>query len=228
MENEKDLKYSWSLVFSCPPHFSPVRLPGEKFIYQSEKIENPTTTREIWKSSESFLKEIVEKYNNHQIPGEKTILATYTLSISWKEEPTTKPTKEKNIYSSIWKIEGEKKTKIEEKKNHRATETIEPNFYIFLVPTVYIFRERAHNPGENIDEEKKNILRLSKCCICKKKPPNVLFCRCFHRVVCSDCDESEKFRYCPICKNNLQGTRKETYFKKKSYYTSPAISTPTF
>ena len=155
MESKKDIQYSFNLVFVDSPTTSPVRLPGEKFIYRTEKIENPTTAREIWKSSQSFLKEIVEKYNNHQTPGEKTILATYTLSISWKEEPTTKPTKEKNIYSSIWKIEGERKTKIEEKKKYRASETIEPNFYIFLVPTVYIFRERAHNPGEDIDEEKK-------------------------------------------------------------------------
>ena len=228
MESKKDIQYSFNLVFVDSPTTSPVRLPGEKFIYRTEKIENPTTAREIWKSSQSFLKEIVEKYNNHQTPGEKTILATYTLSISWKEEPTTKPTKEKNIYSSIWKIEGERKTKIEEKKKYRASETIEPNFYIFLVPTVYIFRERAHNPGEDIDEEKKNIFRLSKCCICKKKPPNVLFCRCFHRVACSDCDESEKFLYCPICKNNLQGTRKETYFKKNFYSTSPTISPKPF
>ena len=222
MENKKDLKYSYSLVFTNSPTGSPVRLPGYRFIYQSEKIENPTTAREIWKSSESFLKEIVEKYNNHQTPGEKTILATYSLSISWKEEPTTKPTKEKNIYSSIYKIEGEKKTKIEEKKKYRASETIEPNFYIYLVPTVYIFRERAHNPKEDINEEKKNILKLSKCCICKKKPPNVLFIRCFHRVICSDCDDSKKPIYCPICKNNLQGTRKETFFKNLSY-TTPTI-----
>ena len=214
MENEKDFKYSFNLVFFYPPYFSPVRLPGEKFIYRTEKIENPTTAREIWKSTKSFLKETIAKYLNHQIPGEKAILATFDLSISWREEPNSQPTKEKNIYSSIWKIEGERKSKIEEKKKFRASETIEPNFYIFLVPTVYIFRERAHTPGEDIEEEKKNIFRLSKCCICKKKPPNVLFCRCFHRVVCSDCDESEKFRYCPICKNNLQGTRKETYLKK--------------
>ena len=224
MESKKDIQYSFNLVFTDSPTTSPVRLPGYRFIYQSEKIEKPTTTREIWKSSESFLKEIVEKYNNHQTPGEKTIIVTYNLSISWKDGPTTKPTKEKNIYYSMYKIEGEKKTKIEEKKKYRASETIEPNFYIYLVPTVYIFRERAHNLKEDIDEEKKNILKLSKCCICKKKPPNVLFCRCFHRVVCSDCDESEKPINCPLCKNNLQGTRKETFFKKKYSYTSPTIS----
>ena len=156
MENKKkDIQYSFNLVFTDSPHFSPVRLPGYKFIYRSEKIENPTTAREIWKASQSFLKETIEKYNNHQIEGYKTILTTYSLGISWKEGPTTKPTKEKKLYSSIYKIEGEEKTKIEEKKNFRASETIEPNFYIFLVPTVYIFRERAHNPREDIDEEKK-------------------------------------------------------------------------
>ena len=224
MENKKDLKYSFNLVFTDSPTFSPVRLPGYRFIYRSEKIENPTATREIWKASQSFLKESIEKYNNYQIEGYKTILTTYSLAISWKDGPTTKPTKEKKIYSSIYKIEGEEKNRIEEKKYIRSTERIEPNFYIYLVPTVYVFRERAFNPMENIKEEKKNIFRLSKCCICKKKPPNVLFVRCFHRVICSDCDEIEKPINCPICKNNLQGTRKETFFKKKFYVTSPTIS----
>ena len=223
MENEKDLKYSWGLVLTTPPYFSPVRLPGLSFIYRTEKIEKPTTAGEIWKSSKSFLKETTAKYNTHDIEGENPILTTYKILVSWKEEPNSKPTKEKILYSSIWKIEGERKNKIEEKKKFRASETIEPNFYIFLVPTVYIFRERKHTPGENIEEEKKNIFKLSRCCICKKKAPNVLFCRCFHRVVCDSCDLSEKIRYCPICKNNLQGTRKETYFKKNYYSTSPII-----
>ena len=224
MENKKDIQYSFNLVFTGPPYFSPVRLPGYKFIYRTEKIENPTATREIWKASQSFLKETIEKYNSYQIEGEKIAVATYRLAISREEKDEDKTPKEKVLYSSIYKIEGEKKNKIEEKKYIRASETIEPNFYIFLVPTVYIFRERAHNPKENIDEEKKNILKLSKCCICKKKPPNVLFVRCFHRVICSDCDETEKPTYCLLCKNNLQGTRKETFFKKNVGYTSPTIS----
>ena len=225
MENEKDLKYSFNLVLTTPPYFNPVRLPGLSFVYRTEKIEKPTTTGEIWKSTKSFLKEISEKYNTHDIEGQKAILITYKLAISRKEDEE-KPTKEKVLYSSIWKIEGERKNKIEEKKKFRASETIEPNFYIFLVPTVYIFRERAFNPMEDIEEEKKNIFKLSKCCICKKKPPNVLFCRCFHRVVCDSCDLSEKPINCPLCKNNLQGTRKEIFFKKKYSYTSPTIYNP--
>ena len=212
MENKKDLKYSFNLVFNHPPYFSPVRLPGLSFVYRTEKIEDLTTTGEIWKSSESFLKENIEKYNIHKIEGEETILTTYKLAISREEKDEDKPPKEKVLYSSIYKIEGEEKTKIEEKKYIKSSETIEPNFYIFLVPTVYIFRERAHNPRENEDEEKRNILKISKCSICRKYPPNVLFCRCYHCTICDDCDKYEKPQYCPLCKNNLRGTRKEIFF----------------
>ena len=224
MENKEDKKnYSWDLVFWCPPYFSPVRLPGYRWIYRTEKIENPATASEIWRASNSFLKETIEKYNNHQTPGEKTILATFELSICWKEEPNEKPTKEKKLYSSIWKIEGVEKIKIEEKKNFKPSETIEPNFYLVLVPTVYIFRERKHNPGEDIEEERKNIFYLSKCCICRKNRPNALYRRCWHRVTCNDCNDSEKILYCPICKNNLQGTIKEIWLRGNFSYITETL-----
>ena len=221
MENKKDLKYSFHLVFSCSPHFSPVRLPGFKFIYQTEKIQNTTTTKEIWKSSQSFLKETIEKYNNYQIPEEKTILTTYRLYIVWEEKDEEQ--KEKNLYETIYKIEDEEKIQIEEKKKYLPSETIQPNFYILFVPTVYIFRERQHNPKENEDKEKKNLLKIAKCAICRKSPPNVLFRRCYHLVVCGDCDQSNNCKFCPLCENNLKGTRKEIFHKKKYSYTSPVV-----
>ena len=239
MENKEDLKFN--LVFTSSPDFSPVRLPGYCFLYRSEKIEKPTTTSEIWKASKSFLKKTIEKYNSYKLPEEtkqkteefqnqqkpeypnqqpqpyETIATTYRIqTIQEGEQRKGNEYKhdEKGLYYSMYQIEGERKNKIEEKKRFRPTETIEQNFYIHILATVYLFRERALNPGEDIEKEKKNIFRLSKCCICKKYPPNVLFCRCFHRVVCSECDGSKKPRYCPLCHNNLNGTRKETYFKK--------------
>ena len=243
MENKEERKIKFNLVFTSPPNFSPVRLPGTCFLYRSEKIEKPTTTSEIWKASKSFLKEIEEQYNSYQTPEFtkqkseeyttnqpqpfETIATTYKINTMGEDEQRKGNEyihDEKGLYYSMYQIEGERKNKIEEKKRFRPTETIEPNFYIFLLATVYVFRERANQPGEDIEEEKKNIFKLSRCCICRKKPPNVLFCRCFHRVVCSDCDESEKPTTCPLCKNNLQGTRKETFFKKKYSYTSPTIS----
>ena len=249
MENKEDLKFN--LVFTSSPNFSPVRLPGYCFLYRSEKIEKPATTSEIWKASKSFLKEIVEQYNSYQIPEYtkqkteeyknnpppeyttnqppiyETIATTYRIRAMGEEEEREGNAylhDEKGLYYSMYKIEGERKNKIEEKKRFRPTQTIEPNFYIYILATVYLFRERANHPGEDIEKEKKNILKLSKCCICRKNPPNVLFIRCFHRVICSDCDKPKKFLYCPLCHNNLNGTRKEIYYKKFRCATSPNIS----
>ena len=239
MENKEDLKFN--LIFNSSPNFSPVRLPGFCFLYQSEKIEKPTTTSEIWKASKSFLKETIEKYNSYQIPEEtkqkteeyhnnqnleypnqqpqpsELIATTYRIRAMGEGEQREGNGylhDEKGLYYCMYQIEGERKNKIEEKKRFQPTETIEPNFYIYILATVYVFQERAKHPGEDIEEEKKNILKLSKCCICRKNPPNVLFIRCFHRVVCSECDKPQKILYCPLCRNNLNGTRKETYFKK--------------
>ena len=226
MENEKALKYSWNFLFSCPPYFSSVRLPGIAFIYRTEKIQIPTTTEEIAKSSQSFLKETIEKYNSYQIPGEKTILTTYRLHIRHGEEEKEEiqQPEEKDLYESIYKIEEKEKIQIEEKKKYRPSQTIPPNFYIFLVATVYFYRERQHNPNENEDEEKKNLLKISKCLICRKNRVNVLFKRCFHMVLCKDCDQSNNCNFCPLCKNNLGGTRKEIFLSKKVYYTSAVVS----
>ena len=230
MENKEERNHKFNLVFTSPPNFSPVRLPGTCFLFRSEKIEKPTTTSEIWKASKSFLKETIEKYNNHQTPEFETIATTYRINIIQEGEQRKGNEyihDEKGLYYSMYQIEGERKNKIEEKKRFRPTETIEPNFYIYILATVYLFRERAKYPGEDIEKEKKNILKLSKCCICRKNPPNVLFCRCFHRVVCSECDKPQKILYCPLCRNNLNGTRKEIYYKN-FFYTTPTIPTPAF
>ena len=222
MENKKDFKYSFRLVFTHPSYFSPVLLPGFRFIYQTEKIQNPTTTREIFKSSQSFLKEKIAEYNNYQIPGEKTIICTYRLAIVWEGEKDEKP-KEKDLYETIHKIENWEPVQVEEKKKYLPSETIQPNFYILFVPTVYIFKEREHNPKENENEEKKNLLKIAKCSICRRNPTNVLFRRCYHMVVCEDCDKSNNCKFCPLCKNNLKGTRKEIFLTRKYSYTSAVV-----
>ena len=209
MENEKVFKYSFKLVFSCPPYFSPVRLPGIKFIYRTEEIQNPTTTEEIFKSSQSFLRQTIEKYNNYKIKGETTILTTYRLYIVWKvEKDESEQPKEKDLYGAIYQIEEGNKIRVEEKKSVTLSETIHPNFYIFVVPTVYIFRERQPYPYGEENKEYQNPLKIAECTICLKNPTNVLFTRCYHIVVCDICNQSNKIRYCPLCKNSLGKTKR--------------------
>ena len=153
MESKEVFKYSFNLVFSCPPYFSPVGLPGIKFIYRTEEIQKPTTTEEIFKSCQSFLKQTIEKYNTYQIEGERSIKTTYRLYIAWEvERDGLKKLEEKDLYDVIYNVEEEEKYIIEEKKYYMPSETIERKFFIFMVPTVYIFREGQLNPDE-VEEE---------------------------------------------------------------------------
>ena len=219
MENKKNFKYSYSLVFTQQPYFSPVRSPGYRFIYRTEKIQNPTTTREIFKSSKSFLKEKIAEYNNYEKEGEKPIITTYKLYIRQDVEEGEKQ-QIKDLYETIYKIEDGVKIQIEEKKKYLHLGNIQPNFYIYIEPTVYFFRERKYNPKENEDED---ILKIGKCVRCRKNPTNVLFKRCYHRVVCESCDNSNNYLYCPLCKNSLKGTRKMVFFRGNASYTTETV-----
>ena len=149
MEIEEVFKSPFKLVFSCPPYNSPIKLPGLKFIYRTEEIAGSTTTEEIFNLSQMYLKQTIEKYNRYQIEGERTIITTYRLYIAWEvEKDGLEELEEKDLYHITYNVEEEEKNIIEEKKYYLPPETIERNFFIFMVPTVYIFRERQPGPDE--------------------------------------------------------------------------------
>ena len=148
MEIKEVFKSPFKLVFSCPPYNSPIKLPGIKFIYRTKEIASSTTTEEIFNLSQMYLKQTIEKYNHYQIEVERTIITTYRLYIAWEvEKDGLKELEEKDLYHIIYKVEEEEKYIIEEKKYYLSHETIERNFFIFMVPTVYIFRERQPDPN---------------------------------------------------------------------------------
>ena len=149
MEIEEVFKSPFKLVFSCPPYNSPIKLPGLKFIYRTEEIAGSTTTEEIFNLSQMYLKQKIEEYNRYQIEGERTIITTYRLYIAWEvEKDGLEELEEKDLYHITYNVEEEEKNIIEEKKYYLPPETIERNFFIFMVPTVYIFRERQPDPDE--------------------------------------------------------------------------------
>ena len=148
MEIEEVFKSPFKLVFSCPPYNSPIKLPGIKFIYRTEEIADSTTTEEIFNLSQMYLKQTIEEYNRYQIEGERTIITTYRLYIAWEvEKDGLEELEEKDLYHITYNVEEEEKYIIEEKKYYLPPETIERNFFIFMVPTVYIFRERQPDPN---------------------------------------------------------------------------------
>ena len=163
MEIKEVFKSPFKLVFSCPPYNSPIKLPGIKFIYRTEEIASSTTTEEIFNLSQVYLNQTIEKYNRYQIEGERTIITTYRLYIAWEvEKDGLKELEEKNLYDVTYNVEEEEKYIIEEKKYYMLPETIERNFFIFIVPTVYIFREGQPVPDPDEVEEEYHIKKIDK------------------------------------------------------------------
>ena len=147
MEIEEVFKSPFKLVFSCPPYFSPIKLPGLKFFYQTEKIKSSTTTEKIFNLSQMYLKQTIEKYNRYQIEGGRTVKTTYRLYIAWEvEKDGLKELEEKDLYHITYNIEEEEK-KIEEKKYYLLPETIERKFFYFYGPYCLFSSRRTTRPG---------------------------------------------------------------------------------
>ena len=211
MEIEEVFKSPFKLVFSCPPYFSPIKLPGLRFFYQTEEIESSTTTEKIFNLSQMYLKQTIEKYNCYQIEGGRTVKTTYRLYIAWEvEKDGLEKWEEKDLYETTYNIEEEEKTQIEEKKYYLLPETIERKFYIFMVPTVYILREGQPDPDELEEVEEYHIYKSIKsleCVICLQNRPNVLYIKCQHIVACDSCDLSGKLLECLICRTKIKDQR---------------------
>ena len=209
MEIEEVFKSPFKLVFSCPPYNSPIKLPGIKFIYRTEEITSSTTTEKIFNLSQMYLKQTIEKYNRYQIEGERSIKTTYRLYIAWEvEKDGLKKLEEKDLYHITYNVEEEEKYIIEEKKYYLPPETIKRNFFIFMVPTVYIFREEQPDPDE-VEEEYhlKKSIKTTECVICLQNRPNVLYIKCRHIVACDSCDLSGKLLECPTCRTKIKDQR---------------------
>ena len=206
MEIEEVFKSPFKLVFSCPPYFSPIKLPGLRFFYRTEEIESSTTTEKIFNLSQMYLKQTIEKYNRYQIEGGRTVKTTYRLYIAWEvEKDGLEKLEEKDLYETTYNIEEEEKTQIEEKKYYLLPETIERKFFIFMVPTVYILREGQPDPDEEYHIYKS--IKSLECVICLQNRPNVLYIKCRHIVACDSCDLSGKLLECPICRTKIKDQR---------------------
>ena len=210
MEIKEVFKSPFKLVFFCPPFNSPMKLPGLEFKYRTEEIQGPTTTEEIFNLSQVYLKQTIEKYNRYQIERERSIKTTYRLYIAWEvEKDGLEEFEEKDLYHITYNVEEEEKYIIEEKKYYLPPETIERKFFIFMVPTVYIFREGQPDPDEVEDEEYhiKKSIKSTECVICLQNRPNVLYIKCRHIVACDSCDLSGKLLECPICRTKIKDQR---------------------
>ena len=208
MEIEEVFKSPFKLFhFTFPPNDSPINLPGLKYIYQTEEIKSSTTTEEIFNLSQMYLKQKIEEFNRYQIEGERIIITTYKLCIFLcvVEKDIFIKYEEKDLYDVTYNVEEEEKYIIKEKKYYLPPETIERNFFIRIVPTVYFFREGQTGPDEEYHIKKS--IKSTECVICLQNRPNVLYIKCRHIVACDSCDLSCKLLECPICKTKIKDQR---------------------
>ena len=208
MEIEEVFKSPFKLFhFTFPPNDSPINLPGLKYIYQTEEIKSTTTTEEIFNLSQMYLKQKIEEFNRYQIEGERIIITTYKLCILLcvVEKDIFIKYEEKDLYDVTYNVEEEEKYIIKEKKYYLPPETIERNFFIRIVPTVYFFREGQTGPDEEYHIKKS--IKSTECVICLQNRPNVLYIKCRHIVACDSCDLSGKLLECPICKTKIKDQR---------------------
>ena len=208
MEIEEVFKSPFKLFhFTFPPNDSPINLPGLKYIYQTEEIKSSTTTEEIFNLSQMYLKQKIEEFNRYQIEGERIIITTYKLCIFLcvVEKDIFIKYEEKDLYDVTYNVEEEEKYIIKEKKYYLPPETIERNFFIRIVPTVYFFREGQTGPDEEYHIKKS--IKSTECVICLQNRPNVLYIKCRHIVACDSCDLSGKLLECPICKTKIKDQR---------------------
>ena len=208
MEIEEVFKSPFKLILTCPPYFSPVALPGFRYIYKTEEIAGSTTLNEIFEKSKMYLKQTIEKYNCFQIEGGRLVKTTHRLYITWEiEKDGSKQLKEKDLYETTYNIEEGKKEKIEEKKYYLFPRTIEKNFFIYLVSTVYLLREEQPNPEEIKEYHPIQTIKSPECTICYHNQPNILYFGCRHITVCDSCDLSGKLLKCPLCRTKIKNQR---------------------
>ena len=211
MEIEEVFKSPFKLILTCPPYFSPVALPGFRYIHKTEEIAGSITFSEIFEKSQIYLKQTIEKYNCFQIEGGRLVKTTHRLYITWEiEKDGSKQQKEKDLYETTYNIEEGKKEKIEEKNYYLFPRTIEKNFFIYLVSTVYLLREEQPNPEELEEMEATppiQTIRSPECSICYHNQPNILYLGCRHIAVCDSCDLTGKLLKCPLCRTKIKNQR---------------------
>ena len=138
MEIEEVFKYPFKSPFIPTPFYSPksiFEIPPKKFLFNTDEIQASTTTEEIYKFSQKYLKSIVEEYNQSRINGERITESTYKLYLDiWEED--RKQWKEKDLYEVYYTIQ--KNKIIYEKKYYNNLDNIEGKFIIGIYVGVYI------------------------------------------------------------------------------------------
>ena len=182
---------------------------NKKFIYQtSYKYCDPLTFEEIFNHIKPYFDKYVEEYKNYKIQKQPITNSTFRLILFSSKEQKSIDYRDGKILFEI-EIDNIDNNKIvyEFKNNflfERDTDKIY-SFYVNIEIELY-----NHKNFFQYDGEKDPIIE-DVFILCKRNKPNVLITKCFHLVVCSDCNHFKNLNSCPRCNKPLADIHKVTF-----------------
>ena len=176
---------------------------NRKFIYSTPTLEcnTPIYFIDIFNAAKPHLDKYVKEYKNYKMQNKQITNSTFKIIISY-EEGRFKQYEKRKAYDID--IDNLKNEVIYEYKNNNLLENKEEimSFYVNIEVELY-----NQNKFFQYDGEKDPII-TDKCIICNKNKPNLLITKCFHLVVCRDCNMYNNLNECPRCNKPIAGIHK--------------------
>ena len=182
---------------------------NKKFIYQTTYRQcDPLTFEEIFNHLKPYFDKYIEEYKNYKIQSTPITNSTFRLILFYSKEQKSIDFRDGKIIFEIEIDNSDKNKIIYEFKNNSLIENNTDkirSFYVNIEIELY-----NHNKFFQYDGEKDPIIE-DVCILCKRNKPNVLITKCFHLVVCSDCNRFKNLNSCPRCNKPLAGIHKVTF-----------------
>ena len=165
----------------------------------------PYSIKEIFISAKPYLDKYVKEYENYKIQRKPITNSTFRIVINYETDTIGMNNKKRLYEIDIDNLNN--KTTYEFKNNFLIEENNikVTSFYVSIEVELY-----NHNKFFQYDGEKDPIIE-DVCILCNKNKPNVLITKCFHSVVCSDCNRFKDLNACPCCNKPLAAIHKVVF-----------------
>ena len=206
-ESTQSINFDFYLSNKAGTRVRTVYCQNKKFIYYSYlsrlNCNVPISFKKVFNEAKIHLDKYVKEYKNYKIQRKPITNSTFRMIINYNIKPNDM--KHSSVLYEI-DIDNTNNNKITyEFKNNSLIEESKKKFCSFSVDIeVELYN---HNKFFQYDGEKDPIIE-DVCIIRNKNKPNVLITKCFHLVVCSNCNRFKDLNACPRCNKPLAAIHK--------------------
>ena len=177
---------------------------NKEFKYFTDKLycNMSCSIKDIFYSAKPYFDEYVKEYKEYKIQKQPITNSTFRLIINYENTSSALDIK-KRLYEID--INNSKNNEVTyEFKNNSLLESEDKVVSFYLMIEVELYNQ---NKFFQYDGEKDPIIE-DVCVLCNKNKPNVLITKCFHLVVCRDCNRLNNLNNCPRCNKPIAGIHK--------------------